>query len=184
MVISKKLWNATIPGFLIFLLLFVYGGNVGTVTVAEEQIDETGIVGEITEEVVVEQTVRMKVNNFSGFSVKLGTYMRTNYGNIIIGLKRENGKVVYSNTIKADSVQDNQFVTVKFPPIKYSAGNRYRLFIESNGLTGSAVTAYINDQDSYPDSQLMINGTSQSGDLVFRLMYNKTLYERVIAAFS
>ncbi|MDO3680295.1 hypothetical protein [Paenibacillus ehimensis] len=172
----KNVKNKLFVLVLLICFIYVYFGNAGTVTLAVEQTKETNNAGEILQGMEVGQSFYSNFNNICGFSLKLATYMRTNKGKIEVGIKDlNNNNIVFSSEISTESIKDNDFINLRFPPIKFSKGKRYYLFVKSLDSTpGNAITTYINEEDSYSEGELYLNGIKKKGELVFKVYYNKT----------
>ncbi|MDY7991476.1 hypothetical protein UY286_10735 [Paenibacillus polymyxa] len=175
----KQNWfkRFTIPIILLILLVYVYGANIGKITevIAVEGKEN---VGEITDGMEIGQSFYSNLNNLSGFSIKLATYARINQGDVIIGIRKygENSDI-YSTTVKAESLPDNTFYDVRFPPIKFSKDKEYYIFVKSSGgIPGKSITAYKSTKDAYAEGYLLINGVEKQGDLAFKVYFNKTLF--------
>lgn len=173
----KKISRWLVPFIIVLLTIYVYGGNVGRVQPAIQQTLGENVVGEITEGREVGQTFISPVNNLTGFSIKLATFMRSNKGDITVGIKKEGNKIIYSTTVKASSINDNSFFDFRFPPIKHSKGREYKIFIKSKGSSsGNSITAYMSNQDVYKEGSLTVNNEINNGDLVFKIYYNRTFF--------
>ncbi|KHF35105.1 hypothetical protein CM49_02692 [Paenibacillus sp. P1XP2] len=173
----NRISHWVIPVIIILLAVYVYGGNFGQIKPIIEQTVGDEIVGEITEGQQIGQSFTSPVNNLSGFSIKLATFMRSNKGDITIGIKKEGVKTIYSTTVKASSIADNSFFDFRFPPIKHSKGGKYQIFIKSEGSSpGNSITAYMANQDIYKDGYLTVNNKIINGDLVFKVYYNRTFF--------
>lgn len=174
----QKIKRFVLPLMLLFLIIYVYGGNIGMIGTNIEQATGDDTVGGISDGIEIEQSFYSTVNNINGFSIKLGTYMRENQGELTIGIKKtRTEKVIYSTTVKAESIIDNAYFDYRFPPIKHSKGVEYTIFISSNGSPPSkSITAYKSPGDSYINGKLFRNGDLVDGDLVFKVVYNRTLF--------
>jgi hypothetical protein len=166
-----------VPLIIILLFLYVFLGNVGKMVVLIN-VEGTSTVGEILDSNEISQTFIAPMNNLSGFSVKFGTYARNNSGDITIGIRRNaGGSSIYETTVQASSIADNQYYDFKFPPLKYSKGNSYLIYINSNGgQPGSSLTAYISEEDIYSSGDLFVNGVKRQGELTFKVIFNKTIF--------
>lgn len=177
--IMKQNWfrRSIIPIILVLLFIYVYGGNIGKMTeVISVEGDQN--IGEIANNKEVGQSFYSDLNNLSGFSIKLATYGRVNAGRITLGIRNYGeSNDIYSTTIKAESLADNAFYDVRFPPIKYSKNKQYYIYIKAtDGMAGKFITAYKSKNDAYPKGNLTINGVKQDGDLSFKVYFNKTLF--------
>lgn len=177
--IMKQNWfrRSIIPIILVLLFIYVYGGNIGKMT---EAITTDGAqnVGEITDQTEIGQSFIAPMNNLSGFSIKLATYARSNNGDITLGIRNfgEN-KTIYSTTVKAESLADNVYYNLRFPPIKFSENKEYYIFVKSEGSTKKhSITAYMSNKDIYKEGSILVNGIKKPGDLAFKVFFNRTLF--------
>lgn len=105
---------------LLLLIIFVYVGNIGKIELSIDQSLSNDTVGGISDGIEIEQSFYSSVNNISGFSIKFGTYMRENSGDIVIGIKRaKTRKIIYSTTVKAKSIVDNAYFDYRFLQLRY-----------------------------------------------------------------
>lgn len=175
----KQNWfkRSIIPIILVLLFIYVYGGNIGKMTEVIA-VDGDKNVGEINNNTEVGQSFYSTLNNLSGFSIKLATYGRVNAGHITLGIRNYGEtKDIYSTTVKAESLADNTFYDVRFPPIKFSKNKEYYIYIKStDGVDGKFITAYQSKSDVYSEGNFILNGVEQPGDLAFKVYFNKTLF--------
>ena len=166
-----------IPIILIVLFIYVYGGNVGKMTEVIST-DGTQPVGEITGGTEIGQTFVSSMNNLSGFSIKLATYARMNEGHVTIGIRNYgDDQPIYSTRIKSESLADNAYYDMRFPPIKFSKGKKYYIYVNSEASTaGHSITAYMSKKDTYAGGSLIRNGKVEPGDLAFKVVCNRTLF--------
>ncbi|MCM3272397.1 hypothetical protein [Paenibacillus elgii] len=174
----KKSLNKILIILLFLSFCYVYLSNIGTVSIYVEQSKETKPVGEILSGIEIGQSFYSSANNICGISFKLATYMRLNKGKIQIGIKdMGSNDVVFISDVSTESIKDNEYLDLKFPPIKFSKGKHYYIFIKSlNGTPGNAITAYMNEEDQYKEGDMYLNGTKKTGDLVFKVYYNNTFF--------
>ncbi|WP_160394874.1 hypothetical protein [Paenibacillus sp. MMS18-CY102] len=163
------------------LLIYVYVGNVGTVKVAIDQNEGSSTVGEVVKGQVVKQTFLSEHGNLVGVSVKLATFARSNEGHVEIGVKVEgSNRTIYSTTVSANSIVDNDYFKLRFPPIKNSNNKHYYIYMKSlDGKTGQALTAYKSTEDKYSLGELYVNGAKQNGDAVFQVFYNNSVFNKI-----
>ncbi|MEK5282080.1 MULTISPECIES: hypothetical protein [Paenibacillus] len=174
-----KWFKYTLLSIFIIFLIYTYVGNIGVVREYIKQDVENGTIGEFIKNSELEQSFYTDQSNLSGISVRLATYMRTNKGSLLIGI-REMGsdKNIYENKIQVDSVRDNEMFDFRFPPIKFSKGKIYSIYIKSiDTEPGESITVYKSNEESYENGKLYINGNEQKGDLVFRAYYNRTIFD-------
>ncbi|MGM1021336.1 MAG: hypothetical protein ACQEXV_12465 [Bacillota bacterium] len=157
-------------------------GNIGKYSISILQETGSKTVGEITEGLEFGQTFQADVNDLSGVSIKLATYMRENTGDVTVGLRLVGDhKDIYSATVDAKSIQDNQFFKLRFPPIKNSKGKKYYFYVNSTGTQGHSITAYKADNNPYKQGEMFINNKKQTqDDLTFIVYYNKTFLDWLV----
>ncbi|WP_342415699.1 hypothetical protein NST83_22365 [Paenibacillus sp. FSL R10-2782] len=180
--ILSKARKAIVPILIVLMLIYVYVGNIGKYSISILQETGSKTVGEITEGLEFGQTFQADVNDLSGVSIKLATYMRENTGDVTVGLRLVGDhKDIYSTTVDAKSIQDNQFFKLRFPPIKNSKGKKYYLYVNSTGTQGHSITAYKADNNPYKQGELFINNKKQAqDDLTFIVYYNKTFLDWLV----
>lgn len=169
--------NIIIPFILLLGFIYIYIGNIGRVNILIEQAESTNTVGNLVVGNEVGQTFYSESNNISGFSFKIGTYMRINSDDLVIGI-REYGKNtdIYSFNINSAALIDNEYYNLRFPPIKFSKNKLYYIYIKSlNGAPNNSITIYYNEQEKYNNGDFCLNQKEQKGDLVFRVYYNQTM---------
>lgn len=168
------------------LICYTFLGNSGVIRENLSQNIEDTTVGEIVKGGEVEQTFLNDQNNLSGVTIKLATYARINSGSIVIGIKKPGSKYnIYETTFKANSIMDNQLFEFRFPPIKFSKGKVYAISIRSlDGVPGDSITAYNSTGDSYKNGSLYIGGVKQEGDLMFKVFYNRNIFDYLISVLG
>ncbi|MGY4758609.1 hypothetical protein ACVNS2_03035 [Paenibacillus caseinilyticus] len=178
---SSFIKKRALPVILALLVLYVYGGNFGKVVILIDQNMSSRPTHEIDENTEIGQTFYAEEDNICGFSFKLATFMRANTGEVKVAIRQVGSDVdIYSANFKADSVKDNEYYDLRFPPIKHSKGKNYYIYIMSlNSPTGKAITTYMNENNVYEKGTLMINGQESTGDLMFRVIYNKTILAKI-----
>lgn len=172
----KKVW----PLLLFFLLIFyTYAGNFGVIRESVRQDVDNASIGELIKDTVVEQSFYFDQNNLSGISIKLATYVRNNNGKILVSIRQKGEhRNIYETTIQSNSISDNEFFDFRFPPIKFSKGKNYTIFIKAEeGVKGNSITMYKSSANTYSNGELYLNGLKQEGDLVFKAYYNRTIFD-------
>ncbi|WP_088834222.1 YfhO family protein [Paenibacillus tyrfis] len=134
-----------------------------------EQITEnTGVVGEITNNTTIKQKFVSNTNELSGFSILLATFGRLNTSNLDISLKNEKDEVVKHYSLTGNKIKDNSWYDFEFTPINNSEGKIFTIEITSpNGLTGNALTTWKNSNKNI--GELYINNELVSGSLCLKL---------------
>lgn len=161
-------------------LCYVYVGNMGKVNLAMEQIVEEQTTGELLKDNELGQTFVSKKSNLSGFSFKIGTYMRSNKSDIVLGIRELGERTdIYNVTLSASSLVDNDYFGINFPPIKFSKNKKFYIYAKSlDAAAGNGITLYSSKEDVYNDGSLYINNSEQPIDAAFKVYYNKTLFSR------
>ncbi|AKG36512.1 hypothetical protein [Paenibacillus durus] len=159
-------------------LINTYLGNAGVVRESMEQNHDDLTLSELTAEMEFGQSFVYNQNNLCGVSIKLGSFMRQNDGDLVLGIRKfgeEND--IYQTSVKANSIIDNEFFDFRFPPIKLSKNKEYYVYIKSpNGKQGSSITVYASQDDNYKDGTLYVNGKQQSGDLTMKVYYDRNIF--------
>ncbi|SEU15368.1 hypothetical protein SAMN03159358_3656 [Paenibacillus sp. NFR01] len=163
----------------IALLIFVYVGNIGLMREGLSQDSGSSTLGELVEGTELEQSFQIDRNNLSGVSIKMATFMRKNEGDFIIALRHEGSSAnIYEAKVQFDSITDNAYFDFRFPPIKFSKGKHYVVAIKSlSGEKDASISSYVSDGNVYDGGELRLNGTTLNGDLVFKVYYNRTLFD-------
>lgn len=65
----------------------------------------------------------------------------------------------------------HEFLAVRFPPLPDSAGRRFVVTVEAEGLEAGRVAVWGAAGDAYPDGTALVAGRPQAGDLAFRAVY-------------
>ncbi|WP_379135459.1 hypothetical protein [Paenibacillus sp. sgz500958] len=177
------------PVFLLLLsvfFLYVYVGNAGliseSITQNQADIASDGLAAQDE----YGQTFHFNKNNLSGVSFQLGTFMRKNEGTLVVGIRNLGStRDIYQTSIQADSIIDNEWFDFRFPPVKFSKGNDYYVYIKSeDSPVDQAITAYSSTEDTYAGGEFTINGEPQPGDLAFKAYYNRTIFAYIYENIS
>lgn len=133
---------------------------------------------------VVEQSFIAPANRINSIGLLMGTYMRSNIGEIAVEILIDN-KVYHSEHIQLEQLVDNDYMTVSFPPVKGVAGKPIGIKITSVKYnTGNEVTIWSADRNVYPDSNLKINGKEVNSALIFQVTKKDMLFQKMIDAIS
>ena len=184
---TRSKWiKPTIITVLCLYFFYVYVGNAGLIRESLTQDKADVPLGELDKNREFGQTFHYNLNNLSGVSFKLGTYMRKNEGPLQIGIRNLGSKRdIYQTSIQADSITDNEYFDFRFPPVKFSKGKDYYVYIKSlSSAKDKSITAYSSTVDSYPGGELFINGEPQAGDLAFKVYYNRTIFSYISEKLS
>lgn len=123
-----------------------------------------GYLAELSDGTVVTQNLSFDVDYVYEIGISVATFMRTNTGNIIIGLEDESGKTIAQKKVKAELIQDNSVEKLK---VKKAVGDgTYILKITSDGGEENAsITLYRNSGVNYLGKGYCVNGEEYEGSL-------------------
>ena len=130
------------------------------------------LAGPINIDSQVTQSFIGKTNYLKQIDIRLGTYGRTNICNVSFSLYDENMNIITSETIKGESILDNDFHSFKFKAIKDSKGNKYFIKISSDGNINNSIISWASKEDVYPQGQCFINTKLFPGDLNMKVFYD------------
>lgn len=123
----------------------------------------------ISNERIISQTFTAPRDNLSRIEVKMGTFGRENYQNVIFELGIPNKKVILQEVFNASEVKNNLYHSIDFTPQKKSKGKTYYFSLSSPESTlRNSICAWMNSRDIYRKGEYFLNGRAQGGDLVFR----------------
>jgi 2-polyprenyl-3-methyl-5-hydroxy-6-metoxy-1,4-benzoquinol methylase len=131
----------------------------------EWQFDRKGrILGEILPGILLEQSFTCAHDGLNAVHVRFGTYSRANSGPLVFQLFAEGPQDPLARVeVDMSELRDNFFHAFRFPPIKKSAGNRFRFTLEApQASLDNAVTVWAADANEL-DVQLKANGSPVEG---------------------
>lgn len=170
---NKKLKKNIVSLFFIYFILvigFYYIGDkeIRTTSYYFELPSVDGVVDEIHEGVVLEQSFVAEADVIEKFTFHIATYGRINKGLIYLSLidteKQEN---IEQLLINAELLQDNSFYEWELEtPIVGAKGKNYALVVGSECPAGEAPTIYCSNQSS-PNTSLKINNNVFNQTLCF-----------------
>jgi hypothetical protein len=167
---------------------YIFIGNLGSQKIEfETNSAEIVPVGELTDGTEIIQSFSIgKSKTLSAVAIKLATYIRVNEGKIIVSVRRSaHGDTIYSKSVDASSIADNEYLVHRFPPIRFMKNDTYYLSIKSIGAgPGRAITAYKTSDDADPDGELWIDGIPQTGDLVIKTYTFEPWFARIFNLFT
>lgn len=151
---------------------FAAGESLYFEQVTTDMVNNTGVVGEITDGVEIQQYIQPDTDYIKGISLFLGTYARENKGLMKITLSDKANNTLSVKSIDVSKLKDNSMYYVDFEDsIKVVSNQKYILTITSeNSKVGNAVTIYYNETESTNGNVLYINGVKSSGELCFELI--------------
>ncbi|OGL42826.1 MAG: hypothetical protein A2161_04810 [Candidatus Schekmanbacteria bacterium RBG_13_48_7] len=122
---------------------------------------------------LIEQTFISHVPNLGKFDILPGTFHRRNNSSLHIEISDDvTKKVIRELIIMNSDLQDTQFYSVDFTPIKESNNRSYRISIKSpDGRAGNAVTLWYSPENIYDEGSLRTSFKVVEGDLFFRTGY-------------
>jgi len=104
------------------------------------------------------------------------TYARENTNPVVFrictsptcGNNKGDGKHLVHIELSSTQISNSGPTVITFPPLTKSAGRTLYFSIESPGsIPGDAITVYREEQDTYPDGEMYIDGQPVEGDLAF-----------------
>jgi hypothetical protein len=123
--------------------------------------------GEIVEGTVIQQKFSMNSDGFSQLKIFAATYARENSCSLIVSLYVEPAELVQKVIWPCQSIIDNSYLTLSFPPISDSADQKFVLYIESRDASpGNAVTVWTGSNSGLNDGKLFINAERNLNDVV------------------
>jgi len=151
--------------FVIPSILLFFGSNLIKYDDSYKTGTIIGIIGEISENVVVKQTFLSNYNDLCEIKINFATFARINSCQINLRLYDENDVLINEKIIQSARILDNSYLSYKFPQIKDSLGKKYTLLISSkDAVSGNAVTVYLTNDGSF-EGDLYINDQYQTNDL-------------------
>ncbi len=151
MATSYKIW-------LVIGLVLAVGAAVGAqvitvLTTGYQQAGYTTNAGELTERVLVGQTIQAGQDNLAGISVMFATYSGRENGGIVELHVRESidsRRDLRVARVAVSQLGDNQFYRFTFEPLENSRGKNYFFYIKADGSSpGRAVTVDLDTRDPY-----------------------------------
>lgn len=166
--------------FILGITFYFIGGEQLKVGKSEDSIyyeNSVEPIGEITNDVRIEQQFHVNSNIIQKINIKLATYGRENKGNIFIKLINVDSKEeLYNQTVDISTVEDGKYLSLnidkKFGDIK---NKPLELIITSNVEDrNNAITIWSGKEDG--DSSLLINGQLSENTLTFSVECGKELW--------
>lgn len=152
---------------------FAMGESLYFEQVSTDMVNNTGVIGEITDGVEIQQYIQPNAEYIKGISLFLGTYARENNGTMKITLSdKANNNTLFEKNIDISKLKDNSMYYVDFEDsIRTLSGQEYILTITTeNSEVGNALTIYYNEIESTNGNELYINGVKSKGELCFELI--------------
>nr|MBQ4453639.1 DUF2142 domain-containing protein [Clostridia bacterium] len=168
--------------FAVIFTLFFYKDTLGKISTGNEFSDN---VVELCEDTRVDQ-ILPSIEGSDAIAIKFATYARKNNGSFDIEVQGVKSGTVYAQkTIKANSLQDNAFLTVALnQKLDPNTDPQIRVLLNSQSDLGQGAGVYYSNLKAYEGSTLKINDEIQEGDLSLRFMNEnddlKLFYQIVI----
>lgn len=168
----KRIYGYVSLIIVIVALVYIYcGGVYSQQPEVINSIRET-TVGEITSDIVIEQTFEWQLDSIHSFEIQFATLARKNTSTINVQLIDEKeDEILYSNVVDTKELDDNKFKVFKLSePIKETKNKVYKIRLSTNdGTLGNAITVWKSNSDYYFNGQLFTNGIEQPGDICLRV---------------
>lgn len=160
----------TVWTVLIAVSLVFYSSTMGKEAIGN---DLTGYVVELTKDSEIKEVLPAEDGSES-IAIKLATYARKNKGNVYITVKGLDDGFVYADeTVKAASVNDNAFYTVKLDKkLDKNVNQKIEINISSDSEAGSGIGLYYSAESFFEDSTLDVDSVNQEGDLTLKFVRN------------
>jgi hypothetical protein len=134
----------------------------------------SGLTGEITSASRIVQTFRAKRDHLTAVQLFMSNYGHPNASPVVLTISSSRtNKILRVSSAAPRAVQDNRYHRFDFLPIPDSANQVLLITVTSpDGTPGRTVTAWLGDDDPYPQGTVIVNGTRRSRqDLVLTLVY-------------
>jgi len=169
-------------GVLLALLLIGWA-SLGKFTVGPtgQPIADTPA-GEIYGSITIGQLFTAPYNGLYRIDVLMATYARQNTHDVIFHLRTspQEERDLVTITLNAREIEDNQFRSFTFAPLRNSAGESYYFLFDSpDSEPGDAITVWGTIKNLYPEGQPFRNHRARGGDLVFLTYYQPGTLEKV-----
>lgn len=133
--------------------------------------------GEITPELVIDQSFVANSNNMSGVNMFFSTFNRVNNGKTIIRiLDVTKSNVLRTVTLNNAVIHDNEYTNIIFDPIHGTKDNVYFLSISADISTkvGNGITIWRDDNQS-KNTSLSVNNEDVEGTIVVEMIYENKI---------
>lgn len=140
--------------------------TVGTAIEAADEVVPITIDSQVLQSFVGEDNYLKRID------IRFGTNARINTCDVNLTIYDENMNSIATETIKGESIVDNNFYRFKFTPIKNSKGNKYYIKISSDGNSKNSISNWVSKEDVYKEGQCFVNEKLLNGDLNMKLLYD------------
>lgn len=133
----------------------------------KNQIENTGHVGEITQETTIQQTFRVEEDSLASVGVKIATFASLRDSLLFVSLEdAATHEVIQEWSIEMKNYSDNSLLVLFLDqPLNNAKGRALSLTIASNATMENAITLWTT-QPSYYEGSLSINGRQQEDQLI------------------
>jgi hypothetical protein len=135
----------------------------------------TRATGEILGGRSVGQTILATRSGLSEVEVRLSTYTRQYESPLLLRIRDplKANSVIRTSIAPPNSLADNQYHSFLFRPILESMGRTYLVSLEApEAQTGHAVTAWLNEEDEYPEGFALLGSERRlQADVVMNVSY-------------
>lgn len=171
---------------LVILLYFIGGEQFHYRDNQTDMITPSGVVGEITDGMVLEQQIKIEGDILTSINLVGATYERRNTGALLLEICDLNGNILHAQEYNLASVPNNAEFQIQFNEVLEIPTGQFSIRITSpNSVSGNAVTLYygntisasryeVNARLSDVD-KLKINGEIQDFALCVRATSRQTL---------
>lgn len=140
--------------------------------------------GEITSELVIDQSFMAESDNISGINIFFSTFNRVNTGKTILRILDVNkSNVLRTITLNNDEIKDNQYLNLTFDPIKETKNKIFILSISAttSAAIGDGITVW-RDFNQSINTKLSVNNETLDGTIVADITYEYKIdgYKKVI----
>ncbi len=143
--------------------------------------------GEIRGSITTGQTFTAPYNGLYRIDVLMATYARENTEDVIFHLRsnRESESDLVQISVNGREIEDNQFRSFTFNPIRDSGRKSYYFFFDSpESVPGDAVTVWGTEKNLYAGGQAFRNHRPGQGDLTFLTYYQPGFIDKVNILFD
>lgn len=131
--------------------------------------------GEITSDILINQSFVAKYNNLVGIEIFVSTFNRENIGETFLEISHGNRQEkIRSNVLDNSKLKDNQYTEIKFPPVTDSKNRVFSINISSKASENNGVTFW-KDNKIYNNTSLIVNNKNVPGTLVANLIYENII---------
>ena len=168
-------------GILLIVLLSIYMVDINGKLYTKGQVQlSTGDIEEINVGTEINQTFIAIDNNLQKVNIDFEPY-KTDVncgGEVIIGIRDENGNIIKENKITRNYVREKENYTLKFDKQKDSKNKKYNVYIKFNdlGKYNKFYSLKYTDQNEFLNNKLYINGEEKVGSsLIFQDFYKSQI---------